>query len=164
MKYHVEFQDLFLLEAVEADLCYFFENWLTKLKYPHLRISEPPSNNILLAYFSLSESIHKISFNMRYPVVGLNGIVFSEILDSFSSIVVLDCTSFSHQIIIHLQELMAKIQFLGHFKLLKMKGRRSLVLLHGFIHMSGEQNVVFLPLTTTLSMHTAKCIMQYQVQ
>ena len=27
----------FLLEAVEASLCYFFENWLTKLKCPILR-------------------------------------------------------------------------------------------------------------------------------
>ena len=27
---------LFLAEAVEASLCYFFENWLMKLKFPNL--------------------------------------------------------------------------------------------------------------------------------
>ena len=34
----------FLLEAVEVGRYYIFENWLMKLKYPNLRISEPPSN------------------------------------------------------------------------------------------------------------------------
>ena len=30
------------------------------------------SNKILLAYFNLSEPIHKIQFNVRYPVGGSN--------------------------------------------------------------------------------------------
>ena len=34
----------FLLEAVEANLCYFFENWLMKLKFPNLRNIQIPSN------------------------------------------------------------------------------------------------------------------------
>ena len=34
----------FLSEAVEVSRYYFFENWLMKLKYPNLRILEPPSN------------------------------------------------------------------------------------------------------------------------
>ena len=55
----------FLLEAFEVSRCYFFENWLMKLKYPNLRISKPPSNKFYLAFFYLSESIHKILFNMR---------------------------------------------------------------------------------------------------
>ena len=36
----------FLSEAVEVSRYYFFENWLMKLKYPNLRISEPPSNKL----------------------------------------------------------------------------------------------------------------------
>jgi hypothetical protein len=36
----------FLLEAVEANLCYFFENWLMKLKFPNLRNIQIPSNRI----------------------------------------------------------------------------------------------------------------------
>ena len=40
-----------------------------KLKYPNLRISVPPSKKFQLAYLYLSGSIHKICFNMRYPVV-----------------------------------------------------------------------------------------------
>ena len=34
----------FLSEAVEVSRYYFFENWLMILKYPNLKISEPPSN------------------------------------------------------------------------------------------------------------------------
>ena len=33
----------FLSEAVEASLCYFFENWLMKLKCPNLRNTQIPS-------------------------------------------------------------------------------------------------------------------------
>ena len=58
----------FLSEAVEASLCYFFKNWLMKLKFPNLlnplwiiiqwnEWSFYPSE---LNYFS--------HFNMRYPV------------------------------------------------------------------------------------------------
>ena len=36
----------FLSEAVEASLCYFFENWLMKLKFPNLRSIQIPSNKI----------------------------------------------------------------------------------------------------------------------
>ena len=58
----------FLSEAVEASLCYFFENWLMKLKYPNLRIIQTPSNTILQAYFYLSGPNYFWRFNMRYPV------------------------------------------------------------------------------------------------
>ena len=37
---------LFLSEAVEASLCYFFKNWLVKLKFPNLRNIQIPSNKI----------------------------------------------------------------------------------------------------------------------
>ena len=58
----------FLSEAVEASRCYFFENqeWISKIY--HLRIPKLLSNKILLTYFNLSEPIHKIQFNVRYPV------------------------------------------------------------------------------------------------
>ena len=59
----------FLSEAVEVSRYHFFENWLMKHKYPNLRISKPPSNKFYLAFFYLSESIHKICFNVTYPVV-----------------------------------------------------------------------------------------------
>ena len=36
----------FLSEAVEASLCYFFENWLMKLKFFNLRNIQIPSNKI----------------------------------------------------------------------------------------------------------------------
>ena len=36
----------FLLEAVEASLCYFFENWWMKLKCHNLRNTQIPSNKI----------------------------------------------------------------------------------------------------------------------
>ena len=36
----------FLSEAVEASLCYFFKNWLVKLKLPNLRNIQIPSNKI----------------------------------------------------------------------------------------------------------------------
>ena len=36
----------FLLEAVEASLCYFFENWLMKLKFPNLRNMQISSSKI----------------------------------------------------------------------------------------------------------------------
>jgi hypothetical protein len=34
------------LEAVEASLCYFFENWWMKLKCHDLRNTQIPSNKI----------------------------------------------------------------------------------------------------------------------
>ena len=33
----------FMLDAVEANLCYFFEKWLMKLKFPNLRNMQVPS-------------------------------------------------------------------------------------------------------------------------
>ena len=59
----------FLSEAVEASRCYFFENQVCISKIPNLRILKLLSNKILLAYFYLSEPIHKVQFNMRYPVL-----------------------------------------------------------------------------------------------
>ena len=55
-------------EAVEASLCYFFENWLMKLKFPNLRNIQIPSNKIYLAYFYLSEPFQNMHFAMRDPV------------------------------------------------------------------------------------------------
>jgi hypothetical protein len=37
IQYFTNIWYLFLSEAVEASLCYFFENWLMKLKFPNLR-------------------------------------------------------------------------------------------------------------------------------
>ena len=37
-------------------------------KIYYLRIPKLLSNKILLTYFNLSEPIHKIQFNVRYPV------------------------------------------------------------------------------------------------
>ena len=64
----------FLSEAVEASRCYFFENqeWISKIY--HLRIPKLLSNKILLTYFNLSEPIHKIQFNVRYPVYSVDSI------------------------------------------------------------------------------------------
>ena len=41
---------LFLLEAIEANICYFFENRLMKLKFPNLRKIQIPSNKIYCKY------------------------------------------------------------------------------------------------------------------
>ena len=48
--------------------CYFFENQECISKIYNLRIQKLLSNKILLTYFNLSEPIHKIQFNVRYPV------------------------------------------------------------------------------------------------
>jgi hypothetical protein len=76
----------FLSEAVEASLCYFFENLLMKLKYPNLRIIQIPSNIISQAYFYLSGPNYFWRFNMRYPVVllKLNEIIYLlQIINNF---------------------------------------------------------------------------------
>ena len=58
----------FLLEAVEASLCHFFENWLMKLKFPNLL------NPLWIIIqwndwsFYPSELNYFSHFNMRYPV------------------------------------------------------------------------------------------------
>ena len=54
-----------MLEAVEARICHFFKNWLLKLKFHNLRMSEPP----ILACIFLSVSQLKKHFNVRHPVV-----------------------------------------------------------------------------------------------
>ena len=58
----------FLLEAVEASLCYFFENWLMKLKCPLLL--KPLGTIIQKNYqsFYLSEPFTLARFKMRHPV------------------------------------------------------------------------------------------------
>ena len=58
----------FLLEAVETSPYYYFENQVYISKIPDLRIPKLLSNKILLAYFYLSEPIHNVQFNVRYPV------------------------------------------------------------------------------------------------
>ena len=59
----------FLLEAAEASLCYFFENWLMKFKI--LNLVNPLCTIIQWNYWSFypSELIHFAHFNVRYPVV-----------------------------------------------------------------------------------------------
>ena len=59
----------FLSEAVEASRCYFLETQECISKIYNLRIPKLLSNNILLTYFNLSELIHNVQFNVRYPVV-----------------------------------------------------------------------------------------------
>ena len=57
----------FLLKAVEASWCYFFLNWLVKLKCPHLL---KPLGTIIQHFFD--PSIPQFSFTpftMRHPVV-----------------------------------------------------------------------------------------------
>ena len=58
----------FLPEAVEADRCYFFENWVKKLKCPHLL--KPVGTIFHHNYWSFytSESFTLARFNMRHPV------------------------------------------------------------------------------------------------
>ena len=58
----------FLSEAVEASWCYFFENQECISKIYNLSILKLLSNKILLTYFNLSQPIHKVQFNVRYPV------------------------------------------------------------------------------------------------
>ena len=55
-------------EAVEVSRWYFFENQECILKIYHLSIQKLLSNKILLGYFNLSPPIHKVQFNVRYPV------------------------------------------------------------------------------------------------
>ena len=59
---------LFLLEAVEANRCYFFENWVKKLKCPHLL--KPLGTIFQHNYWSFytSEPNTLARFNMRHPV------------------------------------------------------------------------------------------------
>jgi hypothetical protein len=46
----------------------FHEYWFYQQNFPNLRISKPPSQKILLAYFYLSEIIQKIQFAVTDPV------------------------------------------------------------------------------------------------
>jgi hypothetical protein len=56
-------------EAAEVSRYYFFKTWFLKLKYPNLRISEPPLNKFYLAFFDLSDPNYLWHFIMRYPVI-----------------------------------------------------------------------------------------------
>ena len=46
----------------------FFENKENKSKIYYLRIPKLLSNKILFTYFNLSELIHNVQFNVKYPV------------------------------------------------------------------------------------------------
>ena len=61
----------FLPEAVEANRCYFFENWVKKLKCPHLL--KPLGTIFQHNYWSFytSEPFTLARFNMRHPVAHL---------------------------------------------------------------------------------------------
>ena len=58
----------FLLEAVEASLCYFFEHWLQISKCHNLRHLENTLYSWNYQIWYLSEPIYFIYFNMRHPV------------------------------------------------------------------------------------------------
>ena len=60
----------FLPEAVEPNRCYFFENWVKKLKCPHLL--KPLGTIFQHNYWSFytSEPFTLARFNMRHPVEG----------------------------------------------------------------------------------------------
>ena len=63
MKYHVEFLQLFCQRLLRpADVTFL------KTKNGYLRIPKLLSTEVLLIHFNLSEPIHKIQFNVRYPV------------------------------------------------------------------------------------------------
>ena len=64
----------FLSEAVEASPCYFFQNWLMKLKCPNLL---KPLDTIIQENcqpFYPSEPFRILRFQMRHPVVENQGI------------------------------------------------------------------------------------------
>ena len=66
-------------DTLSASLCYFFKNWLMKLKISNLRMSEPPSNKFYFPYFYLSESMEKACFNMRHPVFEKKGFPYDNL-------------------------------------------------------------------------------------
>jgi hypothetical protein len=68
---------LFLPEAVEANQCYFFENWFKKLKCPHLL--KPVGTIFQQKFWSFytSEPFTLARFNMRHPVDSLQDIKLS---------------------------------------------------------------------------------------
>ena len=68
MKYHFSILATFLFEAVEASLCYFFENWGIKLKFQN--ILKPLGTMIQQTYWSFypSKPSFFIHFNMINPV------------------------------------------------------------------------------------------------
>ena len=63
-------------------LCYFFENWMMKVKYPNLKIIQIPSNTILQAYFYLSGPNYFWRLNIRYPVTE---VIISKIMEQASN-------------------------------------------------------------------------------
>ena len=71
IKYQVEFWQPFMLEAVEASRCHFFENWLMKLKFPHLL---KPLATIIQQnhwFFYPSGPFSYDHFNTIHPVQGV---------------------------------------------------------------------------------------------
>ena len=81
MKYHILDLPLFLSEAVDARLCYFYENWWMKLKCPLLL---KPLATILQensqSYYP-SEPFRISHFAMRYPVILLIDFIFKIVDD-----------------------------------------------------------------------------------
>ena len=63
---------LFLSEAVEARLCYFFENCLIKTKCHNLLNRPPKIWNWKSQSVHLSEPIYFVHFNVRHPVYALD--------------------------------------------------------------------------------------------
>ena len=66
--YFCSFFVLILLNLLDSEAIKI-ENWLWCQKFLLFRIPETPLNQILLAYFYLSDSNYFSHFNMRYPVV-----------------------------------------------------------------------------------------------
>ena len=58
----------FLMEAVEASRCYFLENWLMKLKCPHLLKPLGIKFEQNIDSFYPSEQFCFVHFNMIHPV------------------------------------------------------------------------------------------------
>ena len=79
----------FLPEAVEANRCYFFENWVKKLKCPHLL--KPLGTIFQHNYWSFytSEPFTLARFNMRHPVVGIVYKIFISVYSYFEPLSIL---------------------------------------------------------------------------
>ena len=89
----------FLSEAAEAGWCYFFKNWLMKLKCPHLPKTLGTIIQEKFWSFYPSEPFRMLHFEMRYPVVqikfyyeGASNLFYNPFLSSGSEICWVDDT------------------------------------------------------------------------
>jgi hypothetical protein len=85
----------FLPEAVEANQCYFFENWFMKLKRPN---HQKPQGNIIQqnqCSFYSSQPLTLAHFNMRHPVQVVLKLVIVNFLKIIKTIAVFLVLNFS---------------------------------------------------------------------